>query len=58
MPYYKICPDCGATLDRGEPCDCTKKERPEYTEAHNKNITPKEYHKTDGKARAEYAARN
>lgn len=22
MAYYKICPDCGATLDPGEKCDC------------------------------------
>lgn len=20
--YYRICPDCGAYLDPGEPCDC------------------------------------
>ena len=22
MDYYRICPDCGATLDPGEKCDC------------------------------------
>ncbi len=22
MAYYSICPECGATLDPGEPCDC------------------------------------
>lgn len=22
MAYYKICSDCGATLDPGEKCDC------------------------------------
>ncbi len=22
MAYYNICPDCGAHLDPGEPCDC------------------------------------
>lgn len=22
MPYYRICPDCGAYLDSGERCDC------------------------------------
>lgn len=22
MSYYRICPDCGAALDPGEPCDC------------------------------------
>lgn len=23
MSYYHTCPDCGAHLDPGEPCDCT-----------------------------------
>lgn len=22
MAYYNICPDCGASLDPGERCDC------------------------------------
>lgn len=22
MPYYNTCPNCGANLDPGEPCDC------------------------------------
>ena len=22
MAFYKICPDCGASLDPGEKCDC------------------------------------
>lgn len=22
MAYYRICPDCGASLDPGETCDC------------------------------------
>lgn len=25
MSYYKTCPYCGAHLDPGEVCDCTKK---------------------------------
>ena len=25
---YKICPDCGAHIDFGERCDCTKKDVP------------------------------
>ena len=25
-PPYKECPDCGANLDPGERCDCTKKD--------------------------------
>lgn len=30
MAYYRICPDCGCTLDPGEKCDCRKeKERKE-----------------------------
>lgn len=24
MPYYHVCPDCGANLDPGEKCDCQK----------------------------------
>lgn len=27
MAYYKICPDCGATLDPGESCDCKIREQ-------------------------------
>ena len=27
MSYYDICPECGATLDPGEKCDC--KEAPD-----------------------------
>lgn len=26
MPYYKLCPRCGAALDPGERCDCQDKE--------------------------------
>lgn len=26
--YYKKCPDCGASLDHGERCDCDKKAAP------------------------------
>lgn len=22
MSYYRICPDCGSSLDPGERCDC------------------------------------
>lgn len=28
MPYYIICPLCGAALDPGERCDCTKEKAP------------------------------
>lgn len=24
MAYYNTCPNCGANLDPGEPCDCEK----------------------------------
>ncbi len=40
MSFYKTCPDCGAHLDPGEPCDCKKnraallqQERPTEKEA-------------------------
>lgn len=30
MAYYRLCSDCGCTLDPGEKCDCRKeKERKE-----------------------------
>ncbi len=32
MSYYKICPDCGANLDRGERCDCKRKVAPGFGE--------------------------
>ena len=25
--YYDICPNCGAHLDPGEPCDCREEKR-------------------------------
>ena len=25
MAFYRTCPDCGASLDPGERCDCTDK---------------------------------
>ena len=27
MAYYRICPDCGCSLDPGEKCDCENVER-------------------------------
>lgn len=30
---YRECPNCGAHLDAGEPCDCTHKERDPRPEA-------------------------
>lgn len=26
MSYYRICPECGCSLDPGEVCDCREKE--------------------------------
>lgn len=26
MAYYRVCPECGCTLDPGEPCDCQSKD--------------------------------
>lgn len=27
MPFYKICPECGSTLDLNEKCECRSPER-------------------------------
>lgn len=29
MPEYRICPDCGASLDPSERCDCEKNSAPD-----------------------------
>lgn len=29
---YDICRECGASLDYGEKCDCTRRENPVHTE--------------------------
>lgn len=29
MAEYRVCPDCGANLDPGERCDCTKRSAPD-----------------------------
>ncbi len=29
MAYYNTCPNCGANLDPGEPCDCEKEKEKE-----------------------------
>ena len=36
MAYYNTCSRCGATLDPGESCDCTKKEHPQTEDAPKK----------------------
>lgn len=38
MAYYNICPNCGANLDPGEPCDCedADKKREEFYLKHMK----------------------
>ena len=36
-PYYRTCKKCGARLDPGEVCDCTKKERPQCCSTENAN---------------------
>lgn len=38
MSYYVTCPNCGANLDPGEKCDCTKQLN---TEEEKKNIENK-----------------
>ncbi len=47
MAYYNICPDCGAYLDPGEPCDC--KDRME--EKPNKSIIHTEVEQATGQLR-------
>ena len=27
MPYYNVCPNCGACLDPSEECDCTERRK-------------------------------
>ena len=38
MAYYNVCPDCGASLDPGEKCDCQEEseEKQEYFSQHLK----------------------
>lgn len=31
MPYFNTCPNCGASLDPGETCDCTSEEEERKT---------------------------
>ncbi len=31
MAYYRICPNCSATLDPGENCDCIKDNKNQLT---------------------------
>lgn len=35
---YRVCPDCGASLDPGEICDCQTDELPNLTEE-NDNVS-------------------
>ena len=41
MAYYHTCPDCGASLDPGEACDCNKNNE---EETFNANDTEKNKH--------------
>lgn len=36
MAMYRTCPRCGASLDPGEKCDCTKKELPDANQNSSK----------------------
>ena len=42
MSYYNTCPNCGANLDPGEPCDCVmeREKRERFFESVT-SITPK-----------------
>lgn len=37
MAYYWTCPDCGANLDPGEPCDCKNTDKEDFTHDGNEN---------------------
>ncbi len=42
MAYYNTCPECGANLDPGEPCDCmAEKEKREMFYESVTSITSK-----------------
>ncbi|MFV0351657.1 MAG: hypothetical protein ACK5JF_05015 [Oscillospiraceae bacterium] len=60
MPHYK-CPDCGASLDPGERCDCAAARPPVSVSNPQKTAVahwpPKAAPRKDGKAYAQYAKR-
>lgn len=35
MSFYRTCPDCGANLDPGEPCDCQAQKEQEKGKIQN-----------------------
>ena len=39
MAYYNTCPNCGANLDPGEPCDCDTERK--HREEFYKSVTRK-----------------
>lgn len=42
MAFYRICPDCGASLDPGEKCDCRdEKERKQEFYSQHLKMEPK-----------------
>ncbi len=41
MAYYHTCPECGATLDPGEYCDCKSNNQ---EDTNNENDTKKDQH--------------
>lgn len=42
MAYYRVCPDCGATLDPDEKCDCkVMKERQKELYSQKIKLSPK-----------------
>ena len=42
MALYKICPDCGATLDNAETCTCGGKSKPaEYKQPERSTVRPR-----------------
>lgn len=36
MAFYRTCPDCGASLDPGEKCDCQEEKKQDFFDRHLK----------------------
>ena len=55
MPYFRICPSCGAALDPCERCDCVDAEQPQakppqYRARDQTGSRPKAMHELAGRS--------